>query len=239
MKTNFKNLAKFLSLLMMGISVYALQACGDDEEDSITVLENGNMSVNGHEAVDLGLSVNWATCNVGAYTPEGCGDYYSWGELATKKCYDNEPDVTNKWYDAANGEYTKYNEEDGKTKLDPSDDVATVKWGKKWRIPTKREVEELCNECIWTLTTQNGMEGYLITGPSGKSIFLPAAGNRRETILEERGARGYYWTSILSDAYTTSACNLYFGDGYIDGDYYTGRYNGLPVRPVTDEMIGK
>lgn len=236
MKTNFKYLQKMFFLLVMGFSICAMQACSDEDDDSSKVLENGNVLINGHEAVDLGLSVKWATCNVGSYTPEGCGEYYAWGETETKSDYSWE---TYKWCEGTIETFTKYCTDDGYGKVDnrtvltSSDDVATVKWGKKWRIPTKEEIEELIDECTWTMTTQNGMNGYLVVGPSGKSIFLPAAGGRLSTSLYGRGSSGYYWSATLNEDGSRNAYYLGFGDGY----YYRNnsyRSDGFTVRSVTE-----
>ena len=237
--TKLKYLQKFFFLLVMGISLCAVQACSDDDDDdddSSKVLENGNVMVSGHEAVDLGLSVKWATCNVGSYTPEGCGEYYAWGETETKSDYSWE---TYKWCEGTAKTLTKYCTDDEYGKVDnrivltSSDDVATVKWGKKWRIPTKEEIEELIDECMWTMTTQNGMNGFLVVGPSGKSIFLPAAGCRYGTGLNGRGFDGGYWSATLHEHYSYDAYCLYFNDVGRWGRNCRRDY-GLTVRPVTE-----
>lgn len=236
--TKLKYLQKFFFLLVMGISLCTVQACSDDDDDdSSKVLENGNVLINGHEAVDLGLSVKWATCNVGSYTPEGCGEYYAWGETETKSDYSWE---TYKWCEGTIETLTKYCTDDGcgkvdnRTVLTSSDDVATIKWGKKWRIPTTEEMEELIDECTWTMTTQNGMNGYLVVGPSGKSIFLPAAGYRRGTDLGYRGSNGYYWSATLNGNENNYAYGLSFLDGNYGWYYWSSRRIGFSVRPVTE-----
>ena len=154
-----------------------------------------------HEYVDLGLSVKWATCNVGATKPEEYGDYFAWGETQPKSNYD--------WstYKYCNGSYktlTKYNNSssygtvDNKTTLDLSDDAARANWGGSWRMPTRAEQDELRNNCTWTWTTQNGVNGYKVTSKSnGNSIFLPAAGYRDDSSLNNAGSTGYYWSSSL------------------------------------------
>ena len=135
-----------------------------------------------HEYVDLGLSVKWATCNMGASSPEEYGDYYAWGETETKSTYDWN---TYKWCKGSENTLTKYCTDsdygtvDNKTVLDPEDDVAHVKWGGNWRMPTDAEIEELRENCIWKWTTQNGKNGYKVTSKkNGNSIFLPL---RRDT----------------------------------------------------------
>ena len=235
MNKNLKYLQNIFLLLMMGFSLCAVQACSDDDDES-NVLENGNLLVDGHEAVDLGLSVKWATCNVGAYNPEDYGEYYAWGETKEKSDYryDNY-----KWYDSENRVYTKYNEEmDGKTVLDPSDDVATVKWGKKWRMPTKTEIDELVDKCTWKWTTRNYVNGYVIYGPSGKSIFLPAAARYTGDLFYDDAMDGYYRSSTSRE--DDLSCDAYFLYFYNDSqgwyDYYrdyANRVEGYSVRPVT------
>lgn len=199
---------------------------------------NGNSqatgTIQGHEYVDLGLSVKWATCNVGASKPEDYGDYYAWGEIATKSDYSWE---TYKW--GTFGSMTKYctnsnyGTVDNRTTLTSSDDVATVKWGSKWRMPTKEEMEELDEDCTWTWTTQNGVKGMKVTGPNGNSIFLPAAGNRSGTDFGGRGSSGDYWSATLygNNSY---AYDLYFYSGYSYWNNGSNRYFGRTVRPVTE-----
>ena len=139
-----------------------------------------------NDYVDLGLSVMWATCNVGADKPEEPGDYYAWGETSTKNSY---KESNYKWSKGSDYKLTKYCSDkkngyrgftDNKTVLDQDDDVAHVKWGGTWRIPTKDELQELKDNCTWTWDSINGMKGYRVTsnipGYSDRSIFLSAAG---------------------------------------------------------------
>ena len=195
---------------------------------------------NGHEYVDLGLpsGIKWATCNVGATSPEEYGGYYAWGETEEKSNYDCDWS-TYKW---CNGSYdcmTKYCTDgsygtvDNKTVLDPEDDVAHIKWGGSWRMPTKAEQDELRDNCTWTWTTQNGVDGYKVTGPNGNSIFLPAAGFRYGTEVFDRGSYGDYWSSSLISNYSSSAYDLNFYSGNYDW-YYSGRCRGRSVRPVSE-----
>ena len=192
----------------------------------------------GYEWVDMGLSVKWATCNVGANTPEEYGDYYAWGETETKSNY-SWPSY--KFGTCNTGPFTKYNTNDyfgrvdNKTQLNPADDVAHVKWGGSWRIPTDAEWTELRNRCTWTWTTQGGVNGYKVTSKlNGNSIFLPAAGGRGETGLGIEGSYGNYWSSSLNgDASSLAWRGVYFNsDGVNRCCLY--RCNGLSVRPVTD-----
>lgn len=184
------------------------------------------------QAVDLGLSVKWANMNVGATTPEGYGNYYAWGETSTKETYNWDT-----YFDTNDGgnTFTKYNNEGGKTVLDPEDDAAHVNWGGSWRMPTKAEWQELEDNCTWTWTTQNGINGYKVTsnkaGYTDKFIFLPAAGSRSEYDLDGVGSYGYYWSSSLSEDYSDYAWYLNFHSGGHDL-HLSSRYYGQSVRPV-------
>ena len=186
------------------------------------------------EAIDLGLSVKWATYNVGATKPEEYGGYYAWGETEEKEDYSWS---TYKWW--YNGSLTKYCNEsfygtvDNKTVLDPEDDVAHVKWGGNWRMPTKAEQDELRANCTWTWTFLNGVYGYKVTGPNGNSIFLPAAGSRYGTAVNDRGDDGDYWSSSLQIGICECANYLNISDDYFNPDAYFRCY-GHSVRPVCD-----
>ena len=202
----------------------------------LTAKFNSIFDANGHEYVDLGLSVKWATCNVGATTPEEYGGYYAWGETEEKDDYGWS---TYKWCNGSYDTMTKYctnssfGTVDNKTVLDPEDDVAHVKWGGSWRMPTRAEQDELLDNCIWTRTTQNGVNGYKVTSKTnGNSIFLPAAGERVGTFLNSSGSSGFYWSSSLRDGGSSYACNLLFLNGDYDWKDYCLRYDGSTVRPV-------
>ena len=191
-----------------------------------------------HEWVDLGLSVNWATCNVGASKPEHFGNYYAWGETKPKNTYDWASYKLKYSGDSSNNiRFTKYNNSewsghiDNKTVLEPEDDAANANWGGKWRMPTRSEMEELRTKCRWTFTSINGVNGYRVTGPNGNSIFLPASGRKDGTELDKSGTYGYYWTSTAVDA--TSVRDVHFNTEKVYEDYnYCDRYKGLSVRPV-------
>ena len=191
-----------------------------------------------YEAVDLGLSVKWATCNVGATKPEEYGGYYAWGETEEKEVYDWS---TYKWYNGSGDTFTKYCTDsnygtvDNKTTLDPEDDVAHVKWGGSWRMPTIDELDELLYNCTWTWATLNGVNGYTVTGSNGNSIFLPAAGMKIGSEFSEEGDYGssIYWTSSLGSHYypNENCCALYF---FLHAAWSSGypRNDGHTVRPV-------
>ena len=189
---------------------------------------------NGHEWVDLGLSVCWATTNVGASKPGNYGNYYAWGETTTKSEYNWS---TYKHCKGSRNSMTKYYTQsdygtvDNKTVLDAFDDVAHVKWGGNWRMPTYEELEELKEKCKWTWEKINNHQGYKVTGPNGNSIFLPAAGCRLDSSLNYGGSYGDYWSRTLSESYPANAWFLGFNSSDI-GTNSLNRSNGRSVRPV-------
>lgn len=198
---------------------------------------------NGHEYVDLGLSVKWATCNVGAKTPSGWGKYFAWGEIETKSDYswntyfdskDSSGKTFHTYFWGAGGS--------GLQSISPNSghDVAREKWGGMWRMPTKEELNELLSKCKWVFTKLNKIDGYKVTGPNGKSIFLPCSGSYSGTELNNQGSFGTYWSSSMSyhinhgqkwyKENAAAALNFYWrynntGDG-------CSRQEGCPVRPV-------
>ena len=181
-----------------------------------------------HEYVDLGLSVMWATCNVGASAPEKYGDYFAWGEVETKDSYTW---ANYKWCDGTDQNMTKYNAEDGLTTLLPDDDAAHVNWGGPWRMLTGEEFRELKNKCTWELTTHNGTQGYKVTGPNGNSIFLPVAGYISETPLDYDGYNGYYRSSTIGLSGLNYSRYFFMTSSYIT--IYDGyRRSGFTIRPV-------
>lgn len=199
-------------------------------------------SVMGHDCVDLGLpsGIKWATHNVGASSPEEYGSYYAWGETNDKNEYSWD---TYKWCNGSNDSMTKYctNSDygtvDNNTVLDPEDDVAHVKWGGSWRMPTAAELDELYCHCTWEWTRLNGVNGCEVTGPNGNSIFLPADGYRDGEYLLDWGDNGrycgHYWSSSLVENYSSNnAFYLYFDNLSFDW-YSNSRCYGKNVRPVS------
>ena len=152
--------------------------------------------------VDLGLPSGtlWATCNVGASAPEEYGDYFAWGETEPKETYKWE---TYKWCNGSEYSLTKYctNSDfgtvDNRMVLDLEDDAAYVNMGPSWRMPSDAQQTELIRKCTWQWTTMNGVNGRLVTGPNGNSIFLPAAGERFYSSLLEAGSMSEYWSCEL------------------------------------------
>ena len=208
-------------------------------------------------AVDLGLPSGtlWADHNIGATNPEDYGDYYSWGETATKETYD-----WSTYFDTNDGGQTfgKYNNDDGKTELETSDDVASQTWGGKWQMPTRAMIEELKSQCYWVWTTTykgKSVSGYIVYKAKSDTdkgvkvysdgtpssdydvatdphIFLPAAGYRWGSELDYAGDYGYYWSRSLLPSYSYYAYGLGFNSGNVWDDGANSRYRGFAVRPV-------
>lgn len=201
---------------------------------TLTKKEEGPVPVG--EAVDLGLSVKWANFNVGASQPEEVGGYYAWGETSEKRNYTWE---TYKWCDGTYNTLTKYctqsvfGKVDSKTTLELEDDVANVKWGGTWRMPTQAEIQELLEKCSWSINYINGVRGYKVEGRNGNSIFLPFGGYRKGTSLEEFDSFGRYWAGTSNGNQGYIACYLFFmGDEWYWSFNYQDRYYGYTVRPV-------
>ncbi len=178
------------------------------------------------DAVDLGLSVKWASWNVGADKPEGLGNLYAWGELSPKTDYSAS---TYKFYSDG---YTKYGSVDNKYQLDSEDDVARQTWGDKWRIPTIEELKELSEKCTFTKTELNGVPVTKVTGPNGNFIYFPYPGNFTDKYLYYKNSIGSYWSSNLrSDSYAEDL-DFISGMPSLNGD---SRYHGQSIRPVYAE----
>lgn len=188
--------------------------------------------VNGHGYVDLGLpsKTKWATCNIGANSPEDYGYYLAWGEIEQKNEY--------KWKetplcgvaidDISNSE---------------NYDVAKIKWGNGWSIPTKYQWDELIRCCKIKVTKKNGVNGIMFVGRNGKSVFFPSGGRKLDTLLQFEGDDGYYWSSNAD--YTYRGKSGYPPDGYSTSFHTTitstgmafpepeWRGYGLNIRPIT------
>ena len=188
------------------------------------------------EYVDLGLSVKWARCNLGATAPEETGDYFAWGEVAPKSCYD--------WATYELCKEEKYNlikyctkssfgKADNLKKLESDDDAATASLG-KLRTPTIEEWQELSRECTWTWTDVNGKKGYLVTGSTGNSIFLPAAGWKESDESQCMDAVARYWSSSLDTDSPWKAKALFESNNpLLKLGCYDDRCWGFSIRPVT------
>ncbi len=207
-----------------------------------------NNNVQNHDYVDLGLpsGLLWATCNVGAKSPEEYGDYFAWGETAPHYSV-NGADTT--WLDGYSAGYewstykycegsaetmtkycnsTSYGTVDDKTVLEAEDDAATANWGSGWWMPTTAEWKELKNNTTSTWTSENGVYGRKFTASNGNYIFLPAAGHRGETSLKYVGSYGYYWSLSLYQSSSFIAWTLFFDSSYAySGDYSPRCYGFL------------
>lgn len=190
------------------------------EEAVVEEVVTGRGTINGHEWVDLGLSVKWATCNVGANAPHEYGNYYAWGETSTKSEYNTDNSRT-------------YGKNMSDISGNAAYDAARANWGGSWRMPTEAEMEELMNRCTWKWTTLSGVNVYSVTGPNGNIIFLPAAGYCYGSSRYNVGEGGYYWSSTPYESNTYYAYNLYFRRGS-HLVIWSDRNNGRTVRPVSE-----
>lgn len=226
------NKFKFFAALCCTALLFA--ACDKNDEPKATT-----GTENGHDWVDLGLSVKWATCNMGADNPEAYGNYYAWGETTTKETY-----LWENYKYGLSSELTKYCSDseygkdgftDGLITLEAADDAATSKWGGLWRMPTAEDWTELRENCTWTRTDDyngTGVAGCIVASKTnGNSIFLPAAGYYTDTEYRHAGSYGYYWSSSLDTDSPDYAWLVYF---YPERQTWTqdNRCFALPVRPV-------
>lgn len=212
----------FTEIYKYGQYVYVY---GDVKSFTTTAEELTNVA----EAVDLGLSVLWASHNVGATKPEEYGDYYAWGETEKKEKYT----VLNyKFYNMMTGEMADLGKEISGTKYD----VAKIKWGDGWRMPTTNEMLELTEQCEWTDTICSGVKGKKVTSVNGNSIFLPAAGmGAPGSDTFKPGEFGLYWLGTLNETYLGGEY-LCFEFGYPEWiSYGASREYGQPIRPVKDK----
>ena len=185
-----------------------------------------------HQYVDLGLSVQWATCNIGAETMEEYGNYYAWGEIETKTSYIRDNYLYNESLHTEDISGTEY-------------DVARATWGEGWRMPKITEFKELFDNCtMYPVKTKGEVNGYMcVSKKNGNHIFLPAAGYKDDHTYEHGhsdyynyGTHGYYWSS--TPANHSDAQAFYFDKFYTSGgevvQYTTERFYGFTVRAVRD-----
>lgn len=213
---------------------------GDDK--SFVTKKSGSGVINGHEYVNLGLPSGtlWATCNIGANTPEEFGNYYAWAEVETSSSYDwsnytycrkgSENNLTKYCNDS---HYGYYGFTDDLTVLELSDDAASVNWGGGWCTPSNIQWEELFENTTNSVTEQQGVFGWQFTSSNGNSLFLPAAGllgNNGIQLFQNQS--GYYWSNMLFTSEPSAGCNLIFGIGGGYGLSGLPRCYGGSVRPV-------
>ena len=222
-KLNMRKFQKLPVIMLMTAMVFAVGCTPEENKD--------------YENVDLGLPSGtlWATCNVGATTPEGYGNYFAWGETESKTTYnwstyrycDGQYDQLTKYCTKSNYGYNGFI--DNLKVIQSDDDAATANWGNGWRVPTKDEWQELLDNTTSIWTTQNGVKGILFTASNGNSLFLPAAGYRWDDGFYEVGSVGDYWSGSLYTDYPHNAWDFYFRS---DSLYYSDRAIGLSVRAV-------
>lgn len=185
------------------------------------------------QSVDLGLSVKWASWNVGAASPEEYGDYFAWGETSGKSSYSKSNYA---YYDSGTKTYRDIGSNISGTRYD----AASVRWGDGWRMPTLEEIQELADICVWAVETVGEVDGNKVTGPNGNSIFIPNTGYWQGSSKyfdndHFEGNFGFFWSATLGPVKNEEAyiMNCELGHGVVDYRYWT-RYFGLPVRPVKD-----
>lgn len=186
--------------------------------------------INGHGYVDLGLpsGIKWSTCNIGAYLPSDYGNYYAWGETQPKSIYTETNSKTlgrNLTNISGNSAF----------------DTATANWGTNWIMPSKEEMQELIEHCIWVEGAKlNGHRGMQVIGPNGKSIFLPNTGHR-DNALKSRQTDGEYWSSTSEMKNNTIAYYIRFyhsddGTWSPTSDNTSERYYGRAIRPIVTSV---
>lgn len=250
-----KRLMKAMSAIMlMTVMLFAI-GCGKEDNPNHGNGNNGGGNgggLNGHEYVDLNLPSGtlWATCNVGATTPEGYGDYFAWGETESKTIYDyttynycvsdnvSWSHPLTKYCNDPEWGYNGYS--DDLTILQASDDAATAKWGNGWCMPTADQWRELKDNTDFQWMTQDGVEGMLLTAPNGNSLFLPAAGACWDHGLNLVDFFGGYWSCSLNTDNPFYAWGIFFNPESFDNttniyygmDNLLSRCYGLSVRAV-------
>ena len=225
----------YLFSLLSIFALFSLASCSDDEENKEDNSESGgNQDVRSYtkcpdnkhpHAIDLGIGVKWACCNVGASSPEEYGGYYAWGETEEKDYYSVD---SYKYYHSHTG-YQSIAYDISSTWYD----VAHVKWSGGWHMPSDGQIATLIDECTSKWTSINDIYGWKVTGPNGGSIFLPAAGYRYYDYTDDVGSDGYYWSSNQNSYRLAYAYGLVFDSGSM-GWNSCGRDYGRSVRPVTE-----
>ena len=201
------------------VKTYATNEAGTSYSEvmTFTTLENPKE----YDYVDLGLpsGLKWATCNIGANSPEEYGNYYAWGEVVPKDTYTEANSLTyDKQMDDISGN-VQY-------------DAATFNWSGDWRMPTDAEMRELIYNCTWTWTTQNGVNGYIVKSKTnGNSIFVPAAGYRLGASVTNAGGNGCYWSSTSITNNGASYLSFYISGSSL---FNSSRIFGHAVRPVRE-----
>lgn len=243
-----KLLNRFIYAIFLSQIIVSLYGCSDDdetgseepieEEDVIVELKTApdvTGRIDGHDYVDMGDGLKWATVNIGATAPEDYGSYFAWAETKTKGYYSydnyaffkeaNKPPFILTSVNAGEISGSKY-------------DAAKVNWGGSWRMPTKSEFENLCYYTKTKKCTYKGVKGVLFIASNGNGLFLPAAGYKIDYDLEDEGLIVKYWTSTMSFETKYTGCYYdawtYFFYLEHEHDFMSTGYRlcGLPIRAV-------
>ena len=239
-------------------SVFLLTGCEKEDKDAIQMdaVNKGIQIITGidgkdYEVVDLGLTtgVLWATCNIGAFSPEQTGTLFAWGETEPKQSYEWSNYYWSNGDEMSITKYCKdkrYGTVDGKTSLEKADDVALATMGEGWSIPTETDFRDLLTtrNCTSKWCKLNGVGGYLFTsvrkGYEGNSIFIPLAGMLDHTKTRFAGEYGWYWCSSMyydsenGKYYSTEASVLWLEHTDVNNHILKSRPRsvGLPIRPI-------
>lgn len=179
------------------------------------------------DAIDLGLSVKWASCNLGASTPTEAGGYYAWGETSEKSKYTKD---NYSYYNATTSSYTNIGTNISGTEYD----AAFVNLGKGWSMPSYLQFQELEKKCSWEWTSMNGVNGYIVTGKNGNTIFLPAAGSKLSSV-SSKNERGSYWCDYVNNDASANYFNMSSSQHTVENLFTESKYCGLTIRPVYSE----
>lgn len=220
MNTNINRRSWATVVIVMLAIMIAVPATGQRAKRRSNSKKGAVTGISTDYIVDLGLSVKWAGYNVGASSPEQYGYLIGWADVTGEKTSCDPDDYPNSNPPASICGNYHY-------------DMATAMWGHPWRLPTLAEMKELISRCTWRWCTYKGVKGYKVTGPSGKSIFMPSSGHRYGTSALNRGKEGYYWTGELATDFPEYAFFLIFSSSVQTTDFYRcSRYYGLSVRAV-------
>ena len=237
-----KSCFKMKKLFYLATTTLLLFSCGKENNESQKKEDPGDQEFS-FTAIDLGLSVKWGNANLGATAPEGYGDYYAWGETEIKEDYSW---LTYKWCNGDYNKLTKYNGNplygyvDYKDGLESNDDVAYIRLGGNWRMPTVSEMSELLStrnnpSYQWEWKSLNGHNGWMVTYlVTNNSIFLPAAGRRYYISIENVGSYCCYWSSSRNPECPDQAHYMLFTATYAFSNNTLGRFGGFSVRPVSE-----
>ena len=194
------------------------------------------------QVIDLALpsGTEWASCNIGASQPWEYGGYYAWGETVEKDLYN---DVTYKYFEGEDTDGDGFYDEDeesadlGENICGTEYDVAHMKLGDGWQMPTNEQFMELLDNCDRKWTEFHGVKGLKFIGSNGNSIFLPAGGYRDNSVFELLGDYGCYWSGMLSAYKHFNAHNLLFCSSFAFWYGYCNRSLGHSIRPVKNPSV--